>query len=74
MYFSHSLISVEYIAAQDVTCASIPETDRVECGWPGVSQQQCEFNLCCFLVSLDYPDCFYPASKWFIIFDNLKRT
>ena len=47
-------------------CSTIPESERVDCGWAGITQQQCETNLCCFDSSLaGVPDCFYRASKLF---------
>ena len=54
------------------TCAMIAPIDRVDCGWPGVTKDQCLQIGCCFDSSVSHARyCFYKAGEvlryvWFI--------
>ena len=52
-------------ATTDESCTAIPESERVDCGWSGITQQECETNLCCFDSSTNgVPHCYFKASKF----------
>ena len=52
----------------DESCTAIPESERVDCGWSGITQQERETNLCCFGSSIDgAPDFYFEACKFYLV-------
>ena len=55
------------------TCAIVAPIDRVDCGWPGVTKEQCLQKGCCFDSSIpETRFCFYKAGK--VLFSDLNFT
>ncbi|KAF6122130.1 trefoil factor 3 [Phyllostomus discolor] len=52
--------SGQYVGLSESQCA-IPATERVDCGYPEVTQEQCNSRGCCFDSSIpEVPWCFKP--------------
>ncbi|XP_007493236.3 trefoil factor 3 [Monodelphis domestica] len=50
----------EYVGLSDNQCA-VPAKDRVDCGYPEVTAEQCNNRGCCFDSSIpEVPWCFKP--------------
>ena len=45
-------------------CAAIPDSERVDCGWSGITRLECEANLCCYSSSGSKP-CYYKGGTHF---------
>ncbi|KAM5335366.1 trefoil factor 3 [Glossophaga mutica] len=52
--------SGQYVGLSESQCA-VPGTDRVDCGYPEVTPEQCNSRGCCFDSSIpEVPWCFKP--------------
>ncbi|KAF6385572.1 trefoil factor 3 [Rhinolophus ferrumequinum] len=61
LVFSSS--SGEYVGLSENQCA-VPAKDRVDCGYPQVTAEQCNSRGCCFDSSIPgVPWCFKPLEK-----------
>ncbi|KAM9254130.1 trefoil factor 3-like [Dugong dugon] len=53
----------EYVGLSGNQCA-VPAKDRVDCGYPQVTEQQCNHRGCCFDSSIpEVPWCFKPLQE-----------
>ncbi|EHB03614.1 Trefoil factor 3 [Heterocephalus glaber] len=53
----------EYVGLSPNQCV-VPPKDRVDCGYPGVTQKQCNNRGCCFDSSIrNVPWCFKPLQE-----------
>ncbi|XP_036600040.1 trefoil factor 3-like [Trichosurus vulpecula] len=53
----------EYIGLSDTQCA-VPSSERVDCGYPKVTEEQCNSRGCCFDSSIpEVPWCFKPLQE-----------
>ena len=43
-------------------CAAIPDSERVDCGWSGISRLDCEANMCCFSSNGSIP-CYFKEGN-----------
>ena len=57
-------------------CAAIPEAERVDCGWGGISRLECKANMCCYSSSGSSGGvpCYFKESKWAKRKTNVKKT
>lgn len=55
--------SAQYLGLSENQCA-VPAKDRVDCGYPQVTQEQCNGRGCCFDSSIPgVPWCFKPLQE-----------
>ncbi|EPQ19896.1 Trefoil factor 3 [Myotis brandtii] len=55
--------STQYVGLSESQCA-IPAKDRVDCGYPEVTPEQCNNRGCCFDSSIpEVPWCFKPLQE-----------
>ncbi|XP_036207407.1 trefoil factor 3 [Myotis myotis] len=55
--------SAQYVGLSESQCA-IPAKDRVDCGYPEVTPEQCNNRGCCFDSSIpEVPWCFKPLQE-----------
>ncbi|XP_023393981.1 trefoil factor 3 isoform X1 [Pteropus vampyrus] len=55
--------SAQYLGLSENQCA-VPAKDRVDCGYPEVTQEQCNSRGCCFDSSIpQVPWCFKPLQE-----------
>ncbi|XP_073928442.1 trefoil factor 3 [Castor canadensis] len=53
----------EYVGLSENQC-KVPAKERVDCGYPGVTQEQCNNRGCCFDSSIrQVPWCFKPLQE-----------
>lgn len=58
-----SSASAQYLGLSENQCA-VPAKDRVDCGYPEVTQEQCNSRGCCFDSSIpQVPWCFKPLQE-----------
>uniref|UniRef100_A0A8C6QCD2 Trefoil factor 1 n=1 Tax=Nannospalax galili TaxID=1026970 RepID=A0A8C6QCD2_NANGA len=63
VFFMILMLALSNLAlTQEDTCAVTPR-ERVNCGFPGVSAQECESRGCCFDSAVrGFPWCFHPRA------------